>query len=93
MMNILKAHLYKIVADLPLVSPRLSWQCRGVMNTKQTTDWQTGLRNFRAKHGLSQRELARLLNNTPRRTLEDWEAGKSKPPVSLELALAHLTGR
>lgn len=43
------------------------------------------LRAFRTRLGLSRAELARRLR-TPYRTLEDWEAGRAKPPGCLEAA-------
>ena len=42
-------------------------------------DFAGFLKGYRALMGISQRELALQLYGVPRRTLEDWESGKSVP--------------
>ena len=44
------------------------------------------IREIRTKSGLSQRKFAALFG-IPRRTLEDWDAGKSAPPGYVRLLL------
>ena len=50
------------------------------------------LKHYRAELGISQRELCQQLYGVPRRTLEDWESGKSEPAAYVrELILARLS--
>lgn len=48
------------------------------------------IKAFRAKHGLSQSALARLLPVGSRRVIQSWEAGIYRPPDYLCRALRDL---
>lgn len=50
------------------------------------------IREFRESEGLSQAALGEALGSSAR-TIEDWEAGRRKPPAMLRLALAAITAR
>jgi DNA-binding transcriptional regulator YiaG len=53
----------------------------------KTPDWRAYLRGFRSRHGLTQAQLALLLNDIPVRTVEGWEQAEFTPPPYLKRAL------
>lgn len=57
------------------------------MTPEQLKQWRHGLKSQAGRRNCSQAEAARRLN-TPRRTYEDWEAGKRRIPGMLGLACA-----
>jgi ribosome-binding protein aMBF1 (putative translation factor) len=52
-------------------------------------DWPKYLRDFRDKHGLSQKELADKLM-VSHRLVENWEGAVNTPPPYLKIALNEL---
>jgi DNA-binding transcriptional regulator YiaG len=52
--------------------------------------WPQTLRDFRKRHGLTQKQLASLLPTTSKRNVQDWEQGIHKPPQYLSRALRDL---
>lgn len=52
-------------------------------------DWPAYLRAFRSRAGLSQVALANALG-VSRRTVEEWEGGRNRPPEYLKLAIEYL---
>lgn len=46
----------------------------------------TPIKEARKNAGLTQRQMSELLN-IPRRTIEDWDSGKSYPPAWVEALL------
>jgi DNA-binding transcriptional regulator YiaG len=56
---------------------------------KNVTDWPTTLREFRARHGLTQKQLAERFG-TSLRAVQGWEGGEAQPPDFLLLALKWL---
>jgi DNA-binding transcriptional regulator YiaG len=59
-------------------------------NRSKVKDWPSYIKAFRAKHGLSQVKLARMLNNVEETTVQRWEAGESNPAPYLKRALRDL---
>ncbi|APT75266.1 XRE family transcriptional regulator [Marinitoga sp. 1137] len=49
------------------------------------------LKIYRLKKGLTQKELAKLLN-VQQNTVAMWETGKSKPPIDKALKIARILG-
>jgi DNA-binding transcriptional regulator YiaG len=55
-------------------------------NRNKIKDWPKHLKAFRAKHKLTQKQLANALQISLR-NIENWEADFSKPPAYLRKAL------
>jgi DNA-binding transcriptional regulator YiaG len=55
-------------------------------NRNKIRDWPNYLKQFRIKHGLTQKLLANKLQISLR-NLENWEQGESIPPAYLKKAL------
>jgi DNA-binding transcriptional regulator YiaG len=51
------------------------------------------LKAWRTKRGMTQQQLADLLNGTSKRSIENWEEGTRTPPKMLPLALEALDAR
>ena len=65
-------------------SPDLDLLCADCTAIVHTPGY--GLQRFREKHGLTQARLAGLLG-VPKRTIENWEGRRRRPPTYLSRAL------
>lgn len=61
-------------------------------NRNKVRDWPKHLREFRARHGLTQKKLADLLQVSAR-NVENWESGINTPPPYLRGALKDIERR
>lgn len=55
-------------------------------NRSKIKNWPKHLKDFRAKHDLTQKQLANALQISLR-NIENWEGGVSLPPAYLKKAL------
>lgn len=58
-------------------------------NRSKVNDWPRYLKEFRASHCFTQRQLANHLQ-TSLRNVENWEGGLTKPPAFLKKALSDI---